>query len=76
MLFQNGFATPLLLARWRAKAALTPLSPNLKLTDQGVATPQFQALWSKAFPDRRTLPDEALHDATGRPTVSFIRVWH
>jgi hypothetical protein len=76
VLFQSGYATPLMLARWRAKGAVKPLSPNVKLTDQGVATPEFQAIWEKAFPSRRNLPDEALHDADGKPTVHFIRVWH
>lgn len=75
LLFQNGYATPLMLARWRAKGGLTSLSPNVPLTQQGIATDEFRALWRIAFPDRTPLPKDELHDAQGHPSVSFHKVW-
>lgn len=76
VLFQNGYAAPLLLSRWRAKGALVALSPNVRLTENGKATDFFNTVWSNAFPTRTPLPDGVLHDAAGHPTVSFHRVWH
>lgn len=75
VLFQSGRATPLMLARCRAKGALTGLSPNLQLTQGAKATDQFRDWWARAFPSRAALPPEALHDAEGHPTVAFHRVF-
>lgn len=75
VLFQSGHATPLMLARWRAKGALKPLSPNVKLTEQAVATPEFRAIWKDAFPSRDPLPHDPIHDGEGHPTVMFHRVF-
>lgn len=75
VLFQGGYATPLMLARWRAKGALKPLSPNLLLTERGMATGEFRDLWGAAFPSRDPLPIDAIHDAAGHMTVQFHRVF-
>jgi hypothetical protein len=75
VLFQNGYPTPLMLGRWLAKGGLQALSPNIRLTENGKATPLFNVLWANAFPAKSPLPDDALHDAEGKPTVSFHRVW-
>lgn len=77
VLFTNHRATPLFLARWRAKGALAALSPDLTLTeDDATATELFKQLWTVAFPTRSNLPDEPLHDADGKITIAFHRVWH
>lgn len=75
VLFQSGRATPLLMARWRSKGALRPLSPNIQLTENGLATELFSNVWSAAFPARTPLPDGALHDDTGHPTIAFHAVF-
>ena len=75
VLFQQGMATPLMLARWRAKGAGRALSPNLKLTEKGEATKEFRDLWETAFPTRDPLPKGALHLSDGTITVAFHRVF-
>lgn len=75
VLFHEGMATPLMLGRWRAKAAQQALPAGLQLTAAGHATVEFRALWRKAFPSRAALPNEPLHDRKGRPTVAFFKVW-
>lgn len=76
ILFTGNRATPLFLARWRAKGALTALSPSLDLTnDDATATALFQQLWTSAFPTRNNLPDDPLHNPDGTITIAFHRVW-
>lgn len=75
VLFQSGRATPLMLARWRAKGAGKPLSPNAELTVKGEATPYFRTVWKDAFPTRDPLPNGALHLQDGTITVAFHRVF-
>jgi hypothetical protein len=75
VLFQEGKATPLMLARWRAKGALDGLSPHLQLTERGIATADFRSVWAAAFPTRDPLPHALIHDGEGRPTVMFHRVF-
>lgn len=75
VLFQAGKATPLMLGRWRAKGAVVGLPPSLLLTERGVATSDFRAIWKDAFPTRDPLPHDLIHDSAGRPTVMFHRVF-
>lgn len=75
VLFQSGYATPLMLARWRAKGAGKALSPNLLLTVKGNATAEFRALWGAAFPTRDDLPEGPLHHPDGTITIAFHRVF-
>lgn len=75
VLFQGGYATPLLQARWKAKGALRGLSPNERLTEKGFATDAMRTAWRRDFPDRADLPNEPLHDVQGRMTVAFHRVF-
>lgn len=76
VLFVNGKATPLFLARWRAKGALEPIPAALTLTADALATNDFRALWKRAFPLRTPLPHEPLHRPDGVITKAFHRVWH
>lgn len=64
-----------MLARCRAKGALTGLSPNLQLTEKALPTRSFVEWWGRAFPSRQALPAEPLHDAAGHPTIAFHRVF-
>ncbi|HJR83448.1 MAG TPA: hypothetical protein VJ775_05930 [Sphingomicrobium sp.] len=75
VLFRSGKATPLMLARVRAKGARIGLSPGLQLTTDGRATDGFRDWWAKAFPTRTPLPREALHDREGRPSIAFHAVF-
>lgn len=71
----SGTATPLFLARWRSKGALTGLRPALTLTVGGVASLAFSSLWNAAFPTRKALPDGPLHTPDGKPTKAFLDAW-
>lgn len=75
VLFQDGYATPLMLARLRAKGAGKSLSPNAQLTERGEATPYFSDWWREALPTRDPLPRGQLHLNDGTITVAFHRVF-
>lgn len=74
VLFRDGFGTPLLFARWRAKGAARPLPPRMRLTENAKPTVAFENLWGVAFPTRASLP-EIVHTPEGTPTVEFHQVF-
>lgn len=76
MFTADGRATPLFIARWRAKGALTPLQARAVLleTDQS-ASKYLRSVFVAAFPDRRSLPFGPIATDDGRFTDAMLNVW-
>ncbi|RAK52138.1 hypothetical protein [Phenylobacterium deserti] len=75
MFTPDGFATPLLFARWRAKGATQPLQPALRCHEAGQATDEFRRLWPRAFPTKQPLPQGRIAAPDGRFTLEMFKVW-
>jgi hypothetical protein len=71
----EGQATPLLIARWRAKGAVTPLQPDASLLDGKAGSDYFRSLWRIAFPTRSPLPSEDIATDDLRFTDAMLNVW-
>lgn len=73
----EGKGTPFLRAQWTKQGASQPfLAGSSLVTDEGLATRYFAALWRAAFPLREHLPiDVALAEDDGRGTTAFWDVF-
>lgn len=73
----DGRGTPFLRIQWGKQGATQPfLAGNVLVTEQGLATRYFAALWRAAFPDREHLPiHRALAEDDGRGTPAFWDVF-
>lgn len=73
MFTADGLASPLLIARWRAKGAAASLQPLAALHRGGTSTIYFRAVARQAFPSRGPLPDDV---ATGEGRFTDeMNVW-
>lgn len=73
MVDQDGYPTPVMMGRWRAKGALKALQPNPIVDDDGMALEGFSSLWRAAFPDHAALPPNvAITGPDGRFTDDML----
>lgn len=71
----QGRPTRRLLSLWRAKGAQQHLMPLMQVHKGGYARPGFRSLWSKAFPDRKPIPTDAIATKDGQMTEAMLNVW-
>lgn len=77
VLFEDdGTATPLLHARWKARGALQPMQALAVCLDEDRGpTGYFRGLWRAAFPTLEPLPREPLAEDDGTATDAFWGVF-
>lgn len=75
MFTDKGRASPYLHKRWKAKGALEQLQPLAIYVTGGYAKPSFRSLWSRAFPTKDPLPEDAIVTRDMRFTREMLGIW-